>query len=78
MPPNSTARSRWFIAPAASLTANLAIPTPIRAETDQATRWLSFALLEAEKGFRRISGYDDMPELIVAFEAFKQKSYATF
>ena len=30
--------------------------TRFRAETDQATRWLSFALLEVEKGFRRISG----------------------
>ena len=40
-----------------------------RAETDQATRWMSFALLEVEKGFRRISGYDDMPELIAALEA---------
>jgi transposase-like protein len=30
--------------------------TRFRAETDQASRWLSYALLEAEKGFRRISG----------------------
>jgi transposase-like protein len=43
--------------------------TRFRAETDQATRWMSFALLEVEKGFRRISGYDDMPELIAALEA---------
>ena len=43
--------------------------TRFRAETDQATRWLSFALLEVEKGFRRISGYDDLPELIAALEA---------
>jgi len=27
--------------------------TRFRAETDQATRWLSFALLEVEKGFHR-------------------------
>jgi len=45
--------------------------TRFRAETDQATRWLSFALLEVEKGFRRISGHDDMPELISALEARK-------
>jgi transposase-like protein len=43
--------------------------TRFRAETDQATRWMSFALLEVEKGFRRISGYVDMPELIAALEA---------
>ncbi len=45
--------------------------TRFRAETDQATRWLAFALLEVEKGFRRISGYDDMPKLIAALEAEK-------
>lgn len=43
--------------------------TRFRAETDQATRWMSFALLEVEKGFRRISGYVDLPELISALEA---------
>lgn len=43
--------------------------TRFRAETDQATRWMSFALLEVEKGFRRISGYADLPELIAALEA---------
>lgn len=43
--------------------------TRFRAETDQATRWMSFALLEVEKGFRRISGYDDMPALVAALEA---------
>ena len=45
--------------------------TRFRAETDQATRWMSFALLEVEKGFRRISGYGDMPALIAALEARK-------
>ena len=40
--------------------------TRFRAETDQATRWLAFALTEVEKGFRRISGYADMPSLIKA------------
>ena len=42
--------------------------TRFRAETDQATRWLSFALLEVEKGFRRISGYADLPKLMAALE----------
>ncbi|ELP35213.1 hypothetical protein RBSWK_00881 [Rhodopirellula baltica SWK14] len=40
--------------------------TRFRAETDQATRWLSYALLEAEKGFRRISGHSFLPTLIAA------------
>lgn len=48
--------------------------THFRAETDQATRWLAFALTEVEKGFRRISGYADLPKLISALE--KQKSSA--
>lgn len=42
--------------------------TRFRAETDQATRWLAFALLEVEKGFRRISGHKELPELIAALE----------
>jgi transposase-like protein len=42
--------------------------TRFRAETDQATRWLSFALLEVEKGFRRISGHADLPTLVAALE----------
>jgi transposase-like protein len=42
--------------------------TRFQQETDQATRWLSFALLEVEKGFRRISGHRDLPELIAALE----------
>ncbi len=40
--------------------------TRFRAETDQATRWLAYALTEVEKGFRRISGYRDLPKLIAA------------
>ncbi len=40
--------------------------TRFRAETDQASRWLSYALLEAEKGFRRISGHTYLPSLIAA------------
>jgi putative transposase len=42
--------------------------TRFRAETDQATRWLAFALTEVEKGFRRISGYADMPSLVQALQ----------
>lgn len=42
--------------------------TRFRAETDQATRWMAFALLEVEKGFRRISGHKDMPHLVAALE----------
>ena len=42
--------------------------TRFRAETDQATRWLAFALTEVEKGFRRISGYADLPKLTAALE----------
>jgi len=40
--------------------------TRFRPETDQATRWLSYALLEAEKGFRKISGHHSLPQLITA------------
>ena len=42
--------------------------THFRAETDQATRWLAFALTEVQKGFRRISGYGDMSYLIAALQ----------
>ena len=42
--------------------------TRFRVETDQATRWLAFALLEVEKGFRKISGYRDLPQLMAALE----------
>lgn len=42
--------------------------TRFRAETDQATRWLAFALLEVEKGFNRISGYRDLPALLAALQ----------
>jgi putative transposase len=45
--------------------------TRFRAETDQATRWLAYALLEVEKGFNRISGYRDLPYLIAALEKSK-------
>ena len=42
--------------------------TRFRAETDQASRWMAFALVEVEKGFRRISGHADLPKLIAALE----------
>jgi transposase-like protein len=37
--------------------------TRFRAETDQASRWVAYALLEAEKGFRRIVGWQDLGQL---------------
>lgn len=40
--------------------------TRFRAETNQANRWLSYALLEAEKGFRKIAGHQSLPHLIAA------------
>jgi transposase-like protein len=42
--------------------------TRFRAETDQATRWLAYALTEVEKGFHRLSGYKDFPYLVAALE----------
>jgi transposase-like protein len=47
--------------------------TRFRAETDQATRWLAFALTEVEKGFRRISGYQALPSLVTALERSKRE-----
>lgn len=35
-----------------------------RAETDQAERWLAYALMEAERGFHRIKGHSDIPLLV--------------
>jgi len=46
--------------------------TRFRAETDQATRWLAFALVEVEKGFQRISGHKDLPYLVAALERASQ------
>jgi transposase-like protein len=40
--------------------------TRFRAETDQASRWLSYALLEAAKGFRKIAGHQSLSHLIAA------------
>jgi len=37
-----------------------------RPETDQASRWLAYGLLEAERGFRRIQHYDALPALAAA------------
>jgi putative transposase len=37
-----------------------------RAETDQPARWLAFGLLEAERGFRRVQNYGDLPHLTAA------------
>ena len=42
--------------------------TRFRAETDQASRWLAAALLEAEKGFHRIRGYADLGALAKALD----------
>jgi putative transposase len=40
--------------------------TRFRTETDQVSRWLSYALLEAEKGFRKIAGHASLPHPIAA------------
>jgi putative transposase len=40
--------------------------TRYRAETDQASRWMAYALGEAEKGFRRIQGYAGLKHLKAA------------
>lgn len=37
--------------------------TRFRAQTDQASRWLAYALLEPEKGFRKIGGHQDLRKL---------------
>lgn len=46
--------------------------TRFRAETDQASRWLAFSLLEAEKGFRRILGYAQIGSLVKSLEALSR------
>ena len=43
--------------------------TRFRAETDQASRWLAAALLDVEKGFRRLMGYRDLPRLAEALKS---------
>ena len=42
--------------------------TRFRAETDQAQRWLAFALTEIEGGFRKLSGHKDLPKLVEALK----------
>ncbi len=44
-----------------------------RPETDQPQRWLSMALTEIEKGFRRIGGYRDLLALAEALKKEKKK-----
>jgi transposase-like protein len=39
----------------------------------QKNRWIATALIKAEKGFRRLSGYADMPQLTVALNAEHQR-----
>ena len=51
--------------------------TRFRAETDQASRWLAFALSEVEKGFRRIQGWRDLPSLAEALERPPETSRST-
>jgi putative transposase len=43
--------------------------TRFRGETDQASHWLTCGLLEAERGFRRVTGYRDLPKLAEALLA---------
>ena len=50
--------------------------TRFRPETDQASRWLAFALTEVQKGFRRITGYADLPCLTKALERPRQDASA--
>jgi putative transposase len=42
--------------------------TRFRAETDQAARWLAYALFTAEKGFNRIAGWKDLGHLVAALQ----------
>lgn len=42
--------------------------TRFRGETDQASHWLACGLLEAESGFRKVSGYRDLPKLAEALQ----------
>jgi putative transposase len=41
-----------------------------RGETQMASKWLAYALLEAERGFRRINHYTDMGKLTKCIENF--------
>ncbi len=51
--------------------------TRFRAETDQASRWLAAPLLDAEKGFRRLMGYRDLPRLAEALTKHKANRVAS-
>ena len=48
--------------------------TRFRAETDQSSRWLAYALDEAEKGFRRIQGHAGLKHLKAALARPSQAS----
>jgi len=41
-----------------------------RPETKMAAKWLAYALLEADRGFRRINGFSDMIKLAEILESF--------
>lgn len=46
-----------------------------RGETDMASRWMATAMLKAERGFRSIAGYSDLPHLVAALKtaAFREE-----
>ena len=39
-------------------------------------RWVSAAILEAEKNFRRVQGWRDIEKLVTALKAIEQKQEA--
>ena len=41
-----------------------------RSDTNMASKWLAYALLEAERGFRRINNYKDMAKLAEILQSF--------
>lgn len=45
-----------------------------RAETDQASRWLAYGLMEAERGFRRIRGHAQLAKLQDALRRPEEKA----
>lgn len=63
---HSDARSHSFENAFLNTRRKLGRVTRFRADSDQASRWLAHALLEAEKGFNRIRGSKDLPNLIAA------------
>ncbi|MCF7792161.1 MAG: transposase [Victivallales bacterium] len=48
-----------------------------RSETVQAERWLSYSLIEAEKSFRRIKGWRDIPLLIKCLEKLPNPAHSS-